>query len=370
MNPTTNIIALSMWQKTQAAMLYHFASLEYLRGLQRMVAELVDRFVDPVLKLSIVENRDLYLSDPRWGTRNTTANWANNAWPFLKDYQLSLAKDIAVRAFEQYGITDTNNCFRGISEISMQWATVEEEEKFNGLVREISDYAYPIDQTLDTYHNSLWSDYGFAAASGQFLRKHPEIPKFRIRTDVIGESGKVPIRTGVYVTQDDPNAALQFAWTGNGDGKLRPAKTFSNIGLAALKAVGRKDLWLDDQKMFDFAIKSPDAATFRPTIYMLGSEHRNFASGAVADEAFVDQPCKWYFVEMINGEFENVSTENISVPLDGRERVIGGDKCQRSGFYFTPAVLDSRQWINAGQNAPKYDAQYGETIWQWDPRQD
>ncbi|MDB5755614.1 MAG: hypothetical protein JWR56_2042, partial [Massilia sp.] len=49
---------------------------------------------------------------------------------------------------------------------------------------------------------------------------------------------------------------------------------------------------LDDQKMFDFAMRSPQVELFRPTIYMLGKEHRNFAAGAVADEAFVDTPCK------------------------------------------------------------------------------
>jgi hypothetical protein len=304
---STSKVALNPWQKAQAAILYHFASSDYLKGLHRMVSNLMDGVVDPLLTLSKNENRDSVLKDdPRWGNRNTTESWSNNAWPFLRDFQLSLTKDIAARAFEQYQITDTNNCFRGISEYSMQWATVEEEERFNDLIREISNYAIGIDQTLDDYYDSRWDDYGFAHSYKEFALEHPLIPKFRVRDDVIGQSGKKPTRTGVYMAMDDPYAALQFAWTGGPGGKLRPAKTFNEVGLAALKDVGRDDLWINDQKMFDFAMRSPQVELFRPTIYMLGEEHRSFAAGAVANEAFKDNPCKWYFVEIINGEFENI----------------------------------------------------------------
>jgi hypothetical protein len=311
---STSITTLSSWQKAQAALLYHFASLDYLKELHRMVSNLMDGVVDPLLTLSKSQNRDSALKDPRWGTRNTTENWSNNAWPFLRDFQVSLAKDIAARAFERYEITDANNCFRGISEYSMLWATVEEEERFNDLVKKISDYAINIDQTLDDYHHSRWSDYGFAYSYSEFAAENPKLPKFRVRRDLIGESGKKPTRTGVYVAQEDPYAALQFAWTGGPGGKLRPAKTLNDIGLAALKEVGRKDLWLDDEKMFDFAMRSPQVALFKPTIYMRGTEHRDFAAGAVAGEAFSDQPRKWYFVEMINGEFKDIFDEEDLSP--------------------------------------------------------
>lgn len=322
------IFTLNSWQKKQAAMLYHFASLDYLKGLHRMVSDLMNGVVNPLLVLAQGQNRDAFLVDPRWGSRNTTENWSNNAWPFLRDFQCSLAKDIAGRAFEQYGITDTNNCFRGMSEYSMQWATVEEEQRFIGMVRIISDYANNIDQTLDDYHHSRWNDYDFAHSYKEFGSQHPQIPKFRVRADIAGESGRTTVRTGVYVAQDDPLAALQFAWIGNGGGKLRPAKTFNDIGLAALKQVGREDLWLDDQKMFDVAMQSPHQALFKPTIYMLGNEHRNFAAGAVEEEAFVDRPCKWYFVEIINGEFEDFEKIACSpVPSEAAARIVGGDAC-------------------------------------------
>lgn len=244
-----------------------------------MVSDLIDGILDPILALSKAQNRD------------------------------SVA-----RAIERYGVTGTNECFRGISEYSMQWATVDEEEKFNAAVRVVSEYAILIDQTFNDYHFSRWTDYEFAFAYQKFSAENARIPQFRIRTDVTAESGKVPIRTGVYVAQDDPYASLQFAWTGNGGGKLRLANTFNDIGIAVLQKVGRKDLWLDDEKMFEFAMQSPQRELFRPTIYMLGKEHRTFASGAVAEEAFINTPSKWHFVEMLNDQFESLDEIEVEQP--------------------------------------------------------
>jgi hypothetical protein len=367
--PST-VVSLSQWQIKQAAVLYHFASLDYLKGLHRMVSSLVDGVVDPLLALAKEQNRDAFLKDPRWGSRNTNENWSNNAWPFLRDLQRSLSRDIADRAFETYRITDTNNCFRGIDEYSMQWATADEEQRFTDLARIISDYALYIDQTLDDYHTSLWSDYGFANIFREFGSKHPRVPNLRVRTDVSAESGKTPRRTGVYVAQDDPLAGLQFGWTGNGGGKLRPAKTFSAIGLDALQKLGRGNLWLDDEKMFNFAMQSPQRASFEPTIYMLGKEHRNYAAGAVAEEAFVDRPCMWYFVEIVNGEFQDFEgSADVTAPIEVSARISGGDACISEGFYSTPARSHSRRRFAAGEIMPNYESHYDRTIWQWDINQ-
>jgi hypothetical protein len=359
---------LSNWQRKQAAMLYHFASLDYLKGLHRLVSDAMNGFIEPLLLAAKEQGRDSVLVDPQWGRRNTVANWSNNAWPFLKDFQASLVKDIAGRAFERYATSGANDCFRAIAEYSTQWATVEEEKAFEGVVRKISDYANYIDQTFDDYYNSRWSDFGFHYAYTEFEREHPSIPRFRVRTDVIGESGKPPFRTGVYVSQDDPNAALQFAWVGNGGGKLRPSKTFSAIGLEALEKIGRDDLWVNDEKMFQFATTSQWAEIFKPTVYMLGQEHREFASIAIANEAFVDSACKWYFVEVIEGEFDD-DRQQEPASTDLQVKVVGGDACRRTGFYFTPAHANSRRLLTRGEIAPELDSQYGKTIWQWDSNQ-
>jgi hypothetical protein len=363
---------LSPWHKRQAAMLYHFSSLDYLKGLHRMVSNAVAGEVEPLLMLAKAQGRDTVLTDARWGTRNTAENWANNAWPFLKDLQTSLAKDISNRALERYQKTAVNECFRGLREYSMQWATADEEQRFEEILETISAYSNEIDTTLDDYYGvSGWTDSAFTRGFAEFRAEHHSLPCFRVRTDVTAESGKTPSRTGVYIAQDDPNAALQFAWIGNGGGKLRAASTFSEIGLAALQAVGRKDLWLNDQKMFEFATSGKYDDLFRPTIYMLGQEHLDFAWMAVSKEAFIDRPCKWYFVETVNGEFESLDDDTVSLPTaEFADRIIGGQTCKRTGFYFTPAQPGSRQRFVQGTKVPDYKTQYGQTIWQWDPLQD
>jgi hypothetical protein len=371
---TTSSFTLTTWQKTQAAMLYHFASLDYLKGLHRMVSQLMNGVVDPLLDLAKAQNRDSVLVDARWGTRDTSANWASNAWPFLKDFQQSLAKDIAGRAFERYKITGTNQCLRGIDEYSMQWTTPEEEERFNEAVRAIERYAGKIDDTLDDYHNSRWSDFGFAYDYKEFAAQFLQIPKFHIRTDVQAETGKTPPRTGVYVAQDDPHAALQFAWTGGGGGKLRPSSTFNELGLRALNVVGRKDLWFNEDKMFAFVQANINDPALRNDSCFRHSQSPELAPSLVARNAFTERPCKWYFVEMINGESEDigiVSNSDIpAMPTQNRLRVEGGQPCPQAGYWFTPAQVNSRRHFKEGEKMPIAGSDYGDTIWQWDPNQD
>jgi hypothetical protein len=46
--------------------------------------------------------------------------------------------------------------------------------------------------------------------------------------------------------------------------------------------------------------------------------------------------------------------------------ILGGDKCPRAGFWFTPAQAGSRRYFKAGEVMPKVEGDYGLTIWQWD----
>ncbi|MFS2133152.1 hypothetical protein ACCD04_24935, partial [Telluria sp. Tellsp131] len=76
MSTPGNKFSLSAWDKVQAAMLYHYASLDYLKGLHRMVSELMDGEIDPLINLARAQGRDAVLRDARWGDRNTVQNWA------------------------------------------------------------------------------------------------------------------------------------------------------------------------------------------------------------------------------------------------------------------------------------------------------
>ena len=373
MSTSGNQFSLSAWQKVQAAMLYHYASLDYLKGLHQMVSELMDGEIDPLINLARAQGRDAVLRDARWGDRNTVQNWTNSAWPFLSDFRQSLTRDIALRSIDQYKITGANQCLRGLNEISMSWATPDEEEKIQAILQEISRYARNIDYTMDDWPNSRWDDHGFAYNYPGFSAQFPRIPKFRMRTDVKAESSRVPPRTGVYVSSDDPNAALQFAWTGGGGGKLRPASTFNEIGLDALQQVGRKDLWFDGAKMFAFVQSPKYASFFAHEMLGPGKPDPFLAPSLVARSAFTEIPSNWYFVEIINDEFEEIAVvsqeESRTINTQERLRVEGGHACVRTGYWFTPAKPGSRRYFKDGEMMPAFGTDYGVTFWQWDEDQ-
>jgi hypothetical protein len=365
--PRSNLTA---WHKKQVAMLYYFSSVDYLKSLHHMVGDLIDGVVDPLLDMAKAQHRDRLLISKAWGDRNTSQNWANHAWPFLKDLQTSLAKSIAFRTSNRYHISAVNECLRGISEFSLDWTTPEEEHVLKLALSTISDYASRFDRTVEAPHNR-WNDYRFAYNYSAFAACHSKIPEFRLRNDVVGETGKAPPQTGVYFCPDDLNSSVQFAWNQNGGVELRPANTFNDIGLAALSAVGRDALWFDEGKMFNFATSKPYDAHFHDSVHLDGEPYPSLAPAAVARSAFTTRPCKWLLVEVVPGQFEDldslVELEPTMAPFS--RRIAGGERCSEAGFYFTPSRANSRRFFAEDEIMPQFNSSYGTTYWQWDSNQ-
>jgi hypothetical protein len=223
---------------------------------------------------------------------------------------LSIAKHIANRALEIYSITGANQCGRGMDEISMAWSTPEEEEKFHEMFESLATYARYIDNTMNKNERAgKWNDFRLAVTWQQFKDQFHALPKFRVRTDIVGESNKLPMRTGVYISQDDPNGALQFAWVGGTEGQLLECATFNELGLAALNVVGRKDLWINEDKMLAFLKTNNTNKLLTSDSFFNTSQTPTLAPSLVARRAFISRSCKWYFVEIINDEFENIEDD-------------------------------------------------------------
>ncbi len=349
-------------------MLYKYTSMEHLKRLHAVVTQAIDGVIDPLLETANAQDRDQLLVNQQWGTRNTSQNWADNAWPMLKDLQASIAKDIAMRAFGKYKMTATDEKLRGIEQFSMQWLTAEEERQYNQVVALINGLASKIDDTFSPEPLPRWDDFGFAYCFPQFKAESPQIPRFRIRYDIAGETGKVPSRTGVYIAANMPEAALQFAVSGNDGFKLKEASIFSEIGWDALNWVGRDKLWFDDVAMLDFATKSKHAALFANWIRIPGGAvDAELAPSAVSQLSFTTRPALWHFVEEIPDEFEEVDLPSQVADVTQQTlRQAGGETCKVAGFYFSPALEKSRRYFRAGEPLPKFEGQYGETIWQWD----
>lgn len=361
---------LSGWRKKQAALLYHFSSMEYLLGLQKRLLALRS-FAEGLVDISQVEERDRIIrKQSRWGHRDTSENWANNGWPFLADFQLAITRDIADRAAQIYHVTNAYQCGRGMAEYSTQWMALDEQERFDKMFAELSDYAGNIDDTMDkNYREGRWNDFGLTLAWQEQKEQFPMIPKFRVLTEVTAESGRLPPRTGVYVSVDDHDAVLQFAWTGSATGKLLECTTFNDLGKAALHKVGRSKLWLDGQAMLDFVIENQNDPGLRSDSFFVDSFKPDLAPSLVARNAFISHPTHWYYVELVPDEFEPIEAEPERSP-EGPLRFESGSVCLKPGVYFTPAHAGSRRRFQVGEEFPELDSQYGRTIWQWDNQQD
>lgn len=306
MTNMNDFFELASWQKKQATLLYQFSSLDYLKQMQVVLKQMIS-YAENMLDEATAQNRDLYLTSERWGTRETSENWARNARPFLKAFQLTTARQIAERSMSCFNITGLNQFEHGISEYSMNWATDDEEEQFKRNVADLSRHARRIDSTLDKFSSSSgWDDFDFTHEWGLLQSPSQKIPKFNVRTDVIARTNDIPLRTGVYVSATDPHASLQFAWHGGKMGKILLGNTFNSLGLAALASVGRANLWTNDDAMLAFVLANISDPLLTEDSFYKDSMTPELAPSLVARNAFTAVDTSWFYVELVNGVFEEI----------------------------------------------------------------
>jgi hypothetical protein len=363
---------LNLQQKRQATLLYYWMSVDYLRDLKAMIDALI-KGADVHLALAKRQGRDALMTNERWGVRDTATNWSTNVFPALEDFRKSTNWHIAQVANEVYGKTGATQCARMISEFSSLWMTEEEEQQFKQQFESVYHHAQFIDfaSGVGGRRNQL-SPSSFTTYWAEHAPLFAKLPKFNVRTDIQGLTDQRPPRTGVYVAQDDVDAALQFAWIGDEDGMLGVAETLNETGRRLTAAVGRDAMWIDGQKM---AIVASEAfrrgeISDRGT-YDVGDEaDPRWVRGILMHVARTTQPCKWYFVERVEGEFDDEdSPAPDATPQAQVLRCEAKQPCPRTGYWFTPAQADSRQHFAQGQVMPVVGGDYGSTIWQWDERQ-
>ncbi|MBD5801300.1 hypothetical protein AZOA_07130 [Azoarcus sp. Aa7] len=365
--------ALSLHQKRQATLLYHWMSLDYLKELKAMIDRLIAG-TDVLLDSAHEQGRDAVMTSPRWGVRDTSANWSTHVYPALEAFRESTTWYISARVNEVYGCTGANQCSRMISEYSSIWMTPEEEERFNEEFAKVDDYAGWIDSVCGAGGSKRITDHMMSDAWQEFGHTFPRLPRFRVRTDIVGESGRVPPRTGVYVAQDDPHATLQYGWTGNSDGQLGRAMTLNKLGLRALAAVGREELWGNRDAITHFVSQAiaqgeiTDRNGFDPG----DEDDPRYARAILTRQVYAQRPCTWYFVEMIDGEYDE-DDKAVGNPLtvaNGHPpNVPAGQPCPAAGWWFSPAQASSRRYFKEGELMPALGGDYGDTYWQWSPDQ-
>ncbi|WP_152597985.1 hypothetical protein [Novilysobacter arseniciresistens] len=378
---------LNVWQKRQATLLYHFTSLDYLKGLKQRIDALI-KGSDVTLDTAIDEGRDRLMVSERWGGRDTAANWSTYGFPALVEWQQAVTWMIAQRTIESYCGSDAQNCAGKLRELSMRWATPEEEEHFQRSFDAVFTYASYIDGSItrpqsrdDGAFYNIWHGVQSEFESLRVSRHSelfPRIPRYRVRTDVEAVTGRAPPRTGVYVPQDDPAGALQFCWTGGEwDGSPDDCVTFNALGREAINAVGREHLWKDSPRLLAF-VKARHFGAFEAFVRESRGKrfdperHLNdptWATIFISSEGRMKRPCKWYYVEVIEGDFEEPEDES-AVSAGVQSRIEAGRLCPRVGYWFTPAKQASRRYFKQGEVFPEFeDSAYGATFWQWSPDQ-
>ena len=357
---------LSTHQKRQAMLLDYWMSEDYLKGLIAQAQDML-KYLDQLLDLANRQGRDALMKSPRWGVCDTPLNWSTHVYPSFVEYHQGLIKQLAQRAMESYRASGVNDLSRMISEFSHRWMAPEEQETFEVLLRGAEKRGFRVDRVVDRRMDLATFHWAWKESRELFDR----LPKFRVRTDFEVRSGEMPPRTGVYVSADDPNGALQFAWTGDVGGKLGAVETLNTLGLKAVTALGVEGAWETTAQVSTFAtsaLKQGDlpGGTYGASLESTTDPQR--APYCLSRFAFESHPSRWYLVERIDGEFDD------ELPANGartsiRLRCEAGQPCPQSGYWLTPAQLDSRRHFNAGDVMPSLGGGFGATIWQWDENQ-
>jgi len=304
---------LTIYRKRQAAVLYHYASLDYLKGLIPLIDETILAF-HRVAQTAQAQGRDALFTSKRWGVRGTSANADTYGTPFLSGLRETTLKQISDAAFEKHGKTDVSYAAGGLREIDTGWMSDAEYERYEKAWNAAYAYASNIDDTMD--RQSRWDDSLFVHKWAECQPHFEPMPKFRVRTDVQAETGKKPPRTGVYVSQDDPNGALQFAWSGGDYGALGECNTFNDIGLDALRAVGRADLWLNHLKLQRYAQNSRFTPFFKKEAadeYEMLADEPEIAWGMLSKLAFSSMATSTGSPSLDNGEFDEAVDSDASL---------------------------------------------------------
>jgi hypothetical protein len=211
--------------------------------------------------------------------------------------------------------------FKGQMDYWSGWMPRADENLYGEYLNKCIEMAHNIVMTEGAYWDTLpLSHYACCVMP---VRKPARWPAYQINTSVTVESGKKTEKSGIYV----PNVAQSCAQFLSADYHEAPE---------ARVLVGYQDL-------------------LHPTT------GEKYDKEPVLDE----RPCVWYLVERAS-EPElgtHYNDENQT------SRVLAGNKCPATGYYFTPAHPDSRRIFHEGDVMPDIESSYGIAIWQWDSSQ-
>lgn len=314
-----------MHTKTHAHEIYlleNYISLEYFGELRDTWAAMVEH-LENCLDVYMRNLHPNYRSQPLsaqpdivWGNR-VLPNFRSTLQGLNQGFILLTHGDFEGLAFAHGPRSD----FKGQMDYWSGWMPGPDENLYGEYLSKCVEIAHNIVLTEGAYWDYLpVSNYTNCFAP---IRMPAQWPKYIVSRNVFVESGKKAQQSGIYIP-NIPRSCAQFLSTNYSEAP--PAKVL----------VGCQDL-------------------LHPT------------TGEKYDEqpVFEEQSCIWYLVTR--------SDEPVVDTLRDDElssgRVLAGNKCPKTGYYFTPALLNSRRIFREGEVMPDAETSYGLTIWQWDSSQ-
>ena len=356
---------LNPWHKRQAALIHHFTSMEYLKGLLPQIDSLL-AMTDQILdERSHLDTAGRALAG--WESQDTASHFSTYAYPALMEFRECVVEDIALRSIERYRGAGEHQCARMLEEYAYQmaWATPEQEKLFRETTERVFRYARQISSIVS--RPSTMDDFIYWLLWNESAADTQHIPAFRVRTDICAHTHQTPPRTGIYVAKDDPMASLQFAWTG-GYGQLCPAMALNDVGRAILKQIGRERMWGDTEAFYRFLDANRHLDRYGWSD--IQADLVKVAPSVIAGSAFDLKDCDWYFVEPIANEFEEIdgSYTGTDQPDLRPDRVAAGERAPVAGWWYSPAQ-GSRRFFKQGDVFPAINSDWGDTFWIWAPDQ-
>lgn len=356
---------LNPWHKRQAALIHHFTSMEYLKGLLPQVDSMLALTDQMLAERSHVDAAGRALAG--WSSQDTASHFSTYAYPALIEFREGIVEDIALRSIEQYRVAGEHQCERMLEEYAYQmaWATPQQDALFRETTERVFRYARELSSIVE--RPSTMDDFIYWLLWNEGVVDTHRVPKFRIRTDIVVRTRQIPPRTGIYVAKGDPMASLQFAWTG-GYGELCPAVTLNDVGRTVLQQFGRERLWGDTEGLYRFLDANRHLDPYGwPYIQ---ADLAKLAPSVIAGVAFDRQDCEWYFVERVADEFEDIDGSYTGTDWKDRrpDRVPAGKPVPIDGWWYTPAQ-GSRRYFKQGDVFPSINSDWGDTFWIWAPDQ-
>lgn len=299
-----------------------FSSVAYLAQLRDTWGEMVQHLEQCLDQFMLNLPAD-YRNRPL--PEQPDAVWGERVLPsFRSTYEALCSGVIALSHGDPDGLYSAHhpsNDYMGQREFSDAWLTAVQRERYRELLERASRLAANICATVETFWEpGVLKDPQIYADS---VDLPAVLPVYKANSGVTVKTDSLAKHTGVYLSDKENSIPVFIA-------KGWPAPNATVI-------VGMEDL-LDQ-----------DGAKY----------------GEQTDTE--DQPCVWTLIER-----DESATARRSPPALMQvetHRIAGGDVCPASGFYFTPAKVNSRQRFLQGQIMPSLDSTYGGTIWQWDADQ-